>query len=120
MKPWAASFYNSDAWRECRRSFLEYKSNLCERCSTDENPVLSKVAHHKVHLTKDNVSDPMIALSWDNLEALCQDCHNKEHHKKERKAGYTFDANGNVVQTAPIRKQRQEGNNTEGSSLILR
>lgn len=26
-----------------------------------------------------------VTLCWDNLEALCQDCHNKEHHKQERK-----------------------------------
>lgn len=34
---------------------------------------------------------------WDNLEALCQDCHNKEHHKQERHKRYRFDENGGIL-----------------------
>ena len=37
MKPWAERFYNSDAWRSCRDSFLKSKGYLCERCSTPDN-----------------------------------------------------------------------------------
>lgn len=97
MKPWAEQFYNSEAWRSCRDAFLQSKGYLCERCSTPHNPVAAKIAHHKTYLTKQNVNDPYIALSWDNLEALCQDCHNKEHHKSKRKKRYSFDENGNVI-----------------------
>lgn len=86
MKPWAEQFYNSDAWRSCRDAFLQSKGYLCERCSTPDDPVAAKIAHHKTYLTKQNVNDPYIALSWDNLEALCQDCHNKEHHRSKRKS----------------------------------
>ena len=25
-------------------------------------------------------------LGWDNLEALCQDCHNKEHHRQRQQS----------------------------------
>lgn len=87
MKPWAERFYNSDAWRSCRDSFLKSKGYLCERCSTPDDPVTAKIAHHKTYLTKQNINDPYIALSWDNLEALCQDCHNKEHHRNDKKNG---------------------------------
>ena len=97
MKAWAEQFYNSDAWRACREGFLQSKGYLCERCSTPDNPVVAKIAHHKIYLTKENINNPYIALSWDNLEALCQDCHNKEHHRGERKKRYSFDANGNLV-----------------------
>lgn len=97
MKPWAERFYNSDAWRACRFAFLRSKGCLCERCSTPDDPVVAKIAHHKIYLTAKNVNDPYIALSWDNLEALCQDCHNKEHHRSERKKRYSFDAEGNLV-----------------------
>lgn len=31
------------------------------------------------------------------LEALCQDCHNKEHHKQERHKRYQFDENGGIL-----------------------
>lgn len=97
MKAWAEQFYNSDAWRACREGFLQSKGYLCERCSTPDNPVVAKIAHHKIYLTKENINNPYITLSWDNLEALCQDCHNKEHHRGERKKRYSFDANGNLV-----------------------
>lgn len=38
-----------------------------------------------------------VTLCWDNLEALCQDCHNKEHHKQERHKRYRFDENGGIL-----------------------
>ncbi|MUT97757.1 MAG: HNH endonuclease [Subdoligranulum sp.] len=64
---------------------MKSKGYLCERCSTPDDPVTAKIAHHKTYLTKQNINDPYIALSWDNLEALCQDCHNKEHHRNDKK-----------------------------------
>lgn len=108
MKPWAERFYNSDAWRSCRDSFLKSKDYLCERCAANGDIVAAKIAHHKTYLTERNINDPAIALSWDNLEALCQDCHNKEHHYAERKRRYAFDADGNVV-IPPIRRKVREG-----------
>ena len=47
MKAWAEQFYNSDAWRACREGFLQSKGYLCERCSTPDNPVVAKIAHHR-------------------------------------------------------------------------
>lgn len=38
-----------------------------------------------------------VTLCWDNLEALCQDCHNKEHHKQEGHKRYQFDENGGIL-----------------------
>lgn len=100
MKSWAERFYKSKQWLICRERFLASKYNLCERCSTDENPVAATIAHHKEYLTPQNINDPSISLSWDNLEALCQDCHNKEHHgSKEPKSEqrYTFGADGQLI-----------------------
>ena len=96
MKPWAEQFYNSDAWRSCRDAFLQSKGYLCERCSTPDDPVTAKIAHHKTYLTEQNVNDPYIALSWVNLEALCQDCHNKEHKAKPNNR-YRFDSDGKLL-----------------------
>jgi hypothetical protein len=31
----------------------------------------AEIAHHKIYLTAENVTDPDIALNPDNLEALC-------------------------------------------------
>ncbi len=39
-----------------------------------------------------------ITLNWDNLEALCQDCHNKEHMtSKSCIEGVSFDDEGNLI-----------------------
>lgn len=97
MKQWAEQFYNSTAWRECREAFLKSKGYLCERCTTPDNPVVADIVHHKVHLTPKNINDPYVTLAWDNLEALCQNCHNKEHHKKKRVARYYFGRDGKIV-----------------------
>lgn len=103
MKPWAEQFYNSSGWRDTREAFLESKDGLCERCSTDDEPVLAKIAHHIIYLTEKNINNPEISLSWDNLEALCQDCHNKEHHRKENEniKRYLFDSDGNLLPLSP-------------------
>jgi 5-methylcytosine-specific restriction endonuclease McrA len=97
MKPWAERFYNSNSWRQCRHAYIKSKHGLCERCLKrgDINP--AKIAHHKIHLTDSNINNPNISLSWNNLEALCQDCHNKEHHENETEARYAFDREGNII-----------------------
>ncbi|MCL2189825.1 MAG: HNH endonuclease [Defluviitaleaceae bacterium] len=94
MKDWAKSFYQSKAWIKCRKSYLISANYLCERCNE-----IAVIAHHRIYLTPHNINDPTITLAHSNLEALCQDCHNKEHHKAVRQAGrYAFDEAGNVVQ----------------------
>lgn len=65
---------------------------ICERCGN-----LATICHHKVWLNESNVSDPWVTLNWDNLEALCHDCHNKEHFKTNAtRDGLIFDENGNL------------------------
>lgn len=114
MKEWAEWFYNSREWEECRDGFLASKGWLCERCSTPENPVPAKIAHHKKYLTRANIHDPAVALCWDNLESLCQDCHNREHHRKGADR-YRFDAAGNLAPIPPIRKNFFDRRNTEAA-----
>ena len=114
MKEWAEWFYNSQSWEACRDGFLASKGWLCERCSTQDNPIPAKIAHHKIYLTRNNINDPWITLNWNNLEALCQDCHNREHHRKGG-ARYKFDAEGNVVPIPPMRTNFFDRQNTEAA-----
>ena len=93
MKEWAKDFYNSTAWRETREAYLVSQQYVCERC---EEP--ATMVHHKTWLTRHNITRPELTLCWDKLEALCQDCHNKEHHKTKRHGRYKFDADGNVIE----------------------
>jgi hypothetical protein len=43
----------------------------------------------------------MITLHWGNLEALCDDCHKKEHHEdvESTREGFAFDEEGNLVRS---------------------
>ena len=93
MKDWAESFYLSKRWRQTRDDFLKHKNLTCERCGE-----AATIAHHRIWLTKENINDVNLTLNWKNLEALCQNCHNVEHHSKKRKQKrYIVDENGNVL-----------------------
>jgi len=94
MKEWAKKFYKSKAWRQCRDAYFVYKHGLCERC---QQP--GKIVHHKKYLTPENINDPDVSLNWNNLELLCQDCHNREHHEKHSPTRHDvkFDEYGNLV-----------------------
>lgn len=94
-KNWAERFYKSKAWTDCRLAFMKSKFFICERCQG-----AATIAHHKIYLTPENINNPDITLNWDNLEALCQDCHNKEHSCGDVTAeGLRFTADGDLIQT---------------------
>ena len=92
-----ARFYKSKRWEACRRVVMERAHWLCERCGAP-----AVVAHHRVYLTEENVTDPRISLNPDLIEALCYDCHNKEHFKPSTTPrGLAFDRDGNLVPISP-------------------
>lgn len=96
LKPWAEWFYKSITWTQCRDAYFISQHGLCERC---EQP--GKIVHHKEYLTPENINDPNVTLSWENLELLCQDCHNKEHFKDSGsvvREGLMFDERGELIQ----------------------
>lgn len=77
----ADSFYNTPAWKACRKAFRQAKGGLCERCLAKGKIVPGAQVHHKIRLTAENLDDPKITLSWSNLELLCAECHELEHGK---------------------------------------
>lgn len=90
-----AAFYHSTAWRRLSRAFLCSKYYICERCGKP-----AEIAHHKKYINPGNVNDPAITLNPDNLEALCMECHNKEHFGAggATAVGLVFDKNGDIIQ----------------------
>jgi hypothetical protein len=95
VREFAASFYKSSGWKRCRDSYYKHCFGLCERC-----PSPGRIVHHKEYITPHNINDPNITLDFNNLELLCQDCHNKEHFEKYNllRNGLTFDEEGNLIQ----------------------
>lgn len=92
MKAWAESFYLSEEWKNTRAAYLISQDYICERCGEP-----AKIVHHKKYITRENIHDANITLNQENLEALCQDCHNKEHHKCRAASRYLFDKDGVIL-----------------------
>lgn len=95
MKPYAEAFYKSKAWQRCRASYVKYRAGLCESCLRRGIYRAGVIVHHKVHITPDNINDPAITMSFDNLELLCRDCHAAEHGRKVSR--YVVDDMGRVA-----------------------
>lgn len=98
--PKIVQFYSSGAWKKCRESYRKSVGGLCENCLKKGIYTPGEIVHHNIeHVTPDNVDNPEVTLSFDNLELLCRDCHAKEHdemygHDARR---YIVDAHGNVT-----------------------
>ena len=107
-KEYARSFYKSSNWLHCKASFIAERraidGGLCQRCHKQ----YGYIVHHKKHITPENISDISVILNHNNLEFLCHDCHNKEHHRNDKKKRYAFDEAGNLI-SPPIRSKFREG-----------
>lgn len=82
----ADSFYLSKAWRTVRAEALRRDHGMCVRCmerfmNGGEKPRLAVIVHHK----KSRKEYPELELELDNLESLCDICHNREHPEKGKK-----------------------------------
>lgn len=102
-------FYNSKVWKNVKKSVWLKQNLLCNRCY---KPVYvdgisawipkeqrrTGIVHHKQYLDEINVYDDNIAINEDNLEGICKDCHEKEHHKDiATRKEYSFDEYGNLI-----------------------
>ena len=95
VRLFAKSFYNSKAWKNARKAYIELKFGICERCGTAN----AKQVHHKVWLNETNINNPEISLDFKNFELLCDLCHQKEHNEKYSPINLDlkFDDNGNLI-----------------------
>ncbi|MBH0342277.1 hypothetical protein ABB08_08715 [Paenibacillus larvae] len=71
----ARNFYNSSAWKKCRESVLIRDHYLCQQCLKEQRITQADMVHHIIPL----LDDWSKGLDMDNLESLCNACHNKEH-----------------------------------------
>lgn len=101
MKDYNKSFYNSKAWKNCRRAYAKSARGLCERCLANGIYKPGEIVHHITHINPDNISDTRVLLDWNNLQLVCRDCHadiHKDSYGPKRKARrYTVDELGRVI-----------------------
>jgi len=85
----ARAFYDSPAWKACRKAYIKSVGGLCERCMSKGLLRAADLVHHKTVLTPENIVHPEISLGFDNLEAVCTECHRElhehEHHQAHEK-----------------------------------
>ncbi|MCR5812873.1 MAG: HNH endonuclease [Desulfovibrio sp.] len=91
-KSYAKAFYNSSRWQHTSKAYMTSKHWLCERCGSP-----ASICHHRQWLNPETIRDPAISLAWENLECLCQDCHNREHATRE--GACVFSSDGRVIGT---------------------
>lgn len=95
MKDFAESLYKSKRWQSTRAAYLRSVGGLCERCLKKGLYRPAVIVHHKVYITPETIDNPDITLSWNNLIALCRQCHEDEHRGSDRR--YSIDEYGNVT-----------------------
>ena len=82
MRSTSFPFYKTAAWKKCRKAYLSKVSGLCEICAQQGIVKPADIVHHKITLDDEKARDPEIALNFDNLQAVCIDCHNALHFRK--------------------------------------
>lgn len=97
MREFAADFYSSQAWKDCRKAYAKSVGGLCEVCLSKGLYNAGEIVHHKVHLTPANIGDPNVTLSFNNLQLVCRDCHAAIHGDKAASRRFTVDAAGRVT-----------------------
>ena len=97
MQQYAETFYKSKRWQDTRNAYASSVGGLCELCLAKGQFNAGVIVHHKTHITLENINDPFVTLSWDNLQLLCRDCHAQIHTGTQKR--YVVDELGRV--TAP-------------------
>ena len=80
----ARSFYSSKRWQNCRNEYMKKAHYLCENCLAKGIYRPAKYVHHIEELTPFNINNPEIALGFDNLMAVCRECHDEYHDNHGR------------------------------------
>lgn len=90
------AFYHTAAWLKCREAYISSVGGLCERCVAKGIIRSGDIVHHKEYINPGNVKDPAVLLSFDNLEYLCINCHNREHYADKYEKRYVVGSDGKI------------------------
>jgi len=80
------SFYTGKKWADFTQALRLERVNengdlICEHCGKPIVKAYDCIAHHKEHLTEDNVDDYNISLNPDNIQLVHHRCHNEIHER---------------------------------------
>lgn len=97
-KDYSKAFYNSTPWRKLRKYIQEKNNYTCDECGGYGDQV-----HHIQEITPENINDPNITLNENNLQLLCESCHNKKRRIfSDVNEGLFFDAHGDLHSIPPV------------------
>lgn len=74
--------YSSTEWRKIRNTYIK-QHPLCEECLSKGRITPAQDVHHIKSPFKTGEINWNLLLDYDNLQALCKQCH-AEHHNKEQ------------------------------------
>lgn len=98
-REFSKKFYKGKAWLKQRDYIYKRDKGLCQDCLEKGKITPGIEVHHIKHLTPDNINNPDITLSDDNLTLLCKECHHRRHTPKREvtREGLMFNDRGELV-----------------------
>lgn len=94
-KEFAKSFYKSKQWQACRNAYMQQVRGWCEDCMAKGIYTPAEIVHHIEHVTPLTIERPEVTMSFNNLRAVCRQCHAEEHGAKAKR--YKIDKNGRII-----------------------
>ena len=96
-RDFSRAFYSSKTWQDCRNAYMKQAHYLCEDCLKRGIYKPAKEVHHIEELTPANIHRPEITLNFENLVALCKECHKARHNECNKDRRYMFGAGGEII-----------------------
>lgn len=80
------SIYQDKRWKKLF-TWKKKAFPLCERCDSRGRTVAMAEVHHKIPFDRGRTPEEVesLAFDWDNLESLCEPCHEKRHKELKNK-----------------------------------
>lgn len=71
--------YQNTAWRKMRDTYMK-EHPICQRCLDEKGKITPATdIHHKVSPFKNGAVNWALLLDYDNLMAVCKECHGQLH-----------------------------------------
>ncbi len=96
-KDFAKEFYHTLAWKRARIAYGTERKWLCENCLAKGLYTPGVIVHHIEELTPENITNPEVALGFNNLRLVCRKCHAEEHERERSGRRYIISDNGEVI-----------------------